>query len=63
VGLTVLFYHAGAKPESKAHPWDDPRIPAEWPINVMLTYYEFQSKKQGKKKRKFLKSLKRGRKK
>jgi len=58
----MIFYHAGAKPASKAHPWDDPRIPAEWPINVMITYYEFQGKKQAKKKKVFLKSLAKSRK-
>jgi hypothetical protein len=60
----VIFYHAGAKPASKAHPWDNPTIPAApWKINVMITYFEFQEKKQGKKKRVFLKSLAKGRKK
>ena len=57
------FYFAGAKPASKAHKWDDPRIPAEpSQIDVMLTYFEFQGRKQNANKQKFLKSLARGRK-
>lgn len=60
--LFLIFYHAGCKPASKTAPWDDNRIPAHpWPINVMITYFEFQGK-LNKSKRKFIKSLKKGKK-
>lgn len=54
----LVIYHAGAKPPSEKFPWDHPMIAAEMPISIMLTFYEFRGK-CGKKKRKFLNSLKR----
>lgn len=60
----MIFFHAGAKPASEKHSWDDPRIPAApWKINCMITYFEFQGKKQAKKKKVYLKSLAKDRKK
>ena len=59
----MIFYFAGAKPPTKAHPWDQPEIPAGHQLHLMLTYYEFRSKKMGKPKRKFLRYLKNRRKK
>lgn len=53
--MRVLF--AGAKPQTKAHPWDDPCIAAEKEIDIMITYFEFQQKTIGKRKRIYLRNL------
>ena len=57
----MILYYAGAKPPTRAHPWDCPRIAAEADLHIMLTFFEFQGK-SGKRKRKFLRDLKRMRK-
>lgn len=52
----MKIYFAGAKPRTKAHPWDDPRVAAGHDLNVMTTFFEL-GRMSKKKQRKFFKTL------
>ena len=54
----MRIYFAGAKPKTKAHPWDNPQVAVGRPLNVMTTFFEL-GKMSKKKQDKFLKQLER----
>lgn len=58
----MIIYFAGAKPPTKAHPWDCPQVAAEQNLNIMTTFFEFRKMSDDKVKE-FYKDLKRRRRK
>lgn len=52
----MIVFFAGAKPPTKAHPWDDPRIAADADLHVMTTFFELK-KMSAKKSKNFMRTM------